>query len=179
MKHNTASFPLPLKHRKHASLLTQLDRPIFPTSIPSSSPTTPFPFWAKLSTNWFFSPLPFLFPPSPPPPALDSNASGLWEIFIHIDRWQSWWVFHERQSSNCFCPTNVSKYQLPVGGNTVGLQIRAMRLAKDPPHIKNNHIKDKHQNNFTIADKRKENIHQTQALVVMESLCWLDGQSMF
>lgn len=53
----------------------------------------------------------------------------------------------------------------------VGLQIRAMRLAKDPPHIKNNYKKDKRQNNFTIADKRKENIHQPQALVVMESLC--------
>lgn len=87
----------------------------------------PTPFLAKLSTNWFFLfPLSALPPPTPNP-ALDSNASGLWEIFIHIDRRQSWRVFHERQNSNCFCPTDVSKYQSPVGEARAGLQIRAIK----------------------------------------------------
>lgn len=108
---------------------TKPDGPVSPlVPLYPSSTTSPPPFSQAFDQLIFF-----LFPLSLclfSPPALDSNASGLWEIFIHIDRWQSWWVFHECQNSNCFCPTNVSKYQSPEGEVQAGLQIRAIKTLK-------------------------------------------------
>ncbi len=104
---------------------------IFPTPhVPPPPPPTPppHPLFSKALDQLIF-PFPlspfflFLFSLS----VLDSHASGLWEIFIHIDRWRSWWVFHERRNSNCFCPTDVSKYQSPVGEVRAGLPIRAIK----------------------------------------------------
>lgn len=45
----------------------------------------------------------------------DSQAVGLWEIFILIDP-GGWWVCYERCSSNSLGPTNISKYQSATGG---------------------------------------------------------------
>lgn len=50
-----------------------------------------------------------------PPSTTDSQAVGLWEIFILIDP-GGWWVCYERCSSNSLGPTNISKYQSATGG---------------------------------------------------------------
>lgn len=50
-----------------------------------------------------------------------SEADGLWEIFIHIDR-GGWWVCYERSSSNSLVPSNVSKYQSAIGGTGASMQ---------------------------------------------------------
>lgn len=50
-----------------------------------------------------------------------SEADGLWEIFIHIDR-GGWWVCYEHSSSNSLDPSNVSKYQSAIGGKGARMQ---------------------------------------------------------
>lgn len=50
-----------------------------------------------------------------------SEADGLWEIFIHIDR-GGWWVCYKRSSSNSSGPWNASKYQSAIGGQ--GARVR-------------------------------------------------------
>lgn len=95
-----------------------------PPCTPSTHPPPPlYCLLAKLSTNWFFLfPLSAFFFPS-----LILMLLGCGKYLFNIDRRQSWWVFHERQNSNCFCPTDVSKYQSPEGEVGAGLQIRAIK----------------------------------------------------
>lgn len=100
----------PLKCRKHASLIIQFDRPIPSTTAAASPP----PF-----SNWFFLCF-FSFPAW-------SWFQCFWVVGNIYSHWSTTPLFHERRSSNCFCPSGVSEHRSPVGKVRPGLQIRAIK----------------------------------------------------
>lgn len=81
------------------------------------------PFLLSRALGWLiFLPLPFL-----------SVCASLILILVGCGKYLyaidpiHWWVSDERQNSNCFCPTDVSKYQSPEGRKLACLQITLQR----------------------------------------------------